>query len=108
MTLDSDKIAERLGATHVAPVPDVGGGAFGMAHLAQKLKDRLDARGARRPGTGVGWILGSKVPMSPETEKLLIALAETLSTPEHRVNPLQLAGKLLEESVQKLAQEKTP
>src|ERR1035438_9749227 len=107
MTLDPEKIAKRLGATYVAPVPDVGDGAFGMAHLAQKLKERLDARGVRRHGTGVGCVMRSKVPMSAETEKLLIALAEKLSTPERRVNPLQLAGQLLEESVQRLAQEKT-
>jgi hypothetical protein len=105
MTLDPEKIAQRLGATHFAELPDVGGGAFGMAQLAQRLKERLDVRAARRPGSGVGWIMSSKVPMSVETEKLLIALAEKLSTPERRVNPLQLAGQLLEESVQKLAQE---
>jgi hypothetical protein len=108
MTLDPEKIAERLGATHFAELPDVGGGAFGMAHMAQRLKERLDARGARGSGTGVGWIMSSKVPMSAETERLLIALAEKLSTPERRVNPMQLACQLLEESVQRLAQEKTP
>jgi hypothetical protein len=107
VTLEPEKIAERLGATHFAELPDVGGGAFGMAQLAKRLKERLDARGARRPGTGVGWIMNSKVPMSAETERLLIALAEKLTTPEQRVNPLQLAGQLLEESVRKLAQEKT-
>jgi hypothetical protein len=104
MTLDPKQIAERLGAEHVGQVPDTGG-AFGMARLAQILKERLDARGPRRPGTAVAWVLSSKVPMSAETEKLLIALAEKLSTPERQIDPTQLAAQLLEESVQSLAKE---
>ena len=101
MTLDPKQIAQRLGAEHVGQVP-ADDGAFGMARLANILKDRLDARN-RRSGAAVGWVLSSKVPMSVETEKLLIALAEKLSTPEKRVDPMQLAAQLLEESVQKLA-----
>ena len=88
-----------------APIADAG--AFGMAHLAQILKERLDARGGRRKGTAIGWILNSKVPISPETERLLLALAEKLSTPENRVDPTELATQLLEESVHRLAKEKT-
>ncbi len=107
MMLDPEKIAARLGAAHFAELPDVGGGAFGLALLAERLKERLDSR-SRPHGAGVGWIMSSKVPMSPETERLLIAIAEKLSTPERRINPMQLASQLLEESVQKLAQEKAP
>jgi hypothetical protein len=76
-----------------------------MAALAQKMKQRLDARGARPHGSAVGWVLGSKVPVSAETEKLLIQLAEKLSTPQRRVDPIQLAAQLLEQSVQRLANE---
>jgi hypothetical protein len=104
MTLDPKKIAERLGATHVGEVPDTGGGAFGMARLKAILQERLAPSPSNRPGqpTNVRWGLGTKVPMSRETEALLILLAEKLSTPERRVSPLQLAAQLLEESVQQL------
>ena len=107
MTLDPNKIAERLGATKVAQVPDVSGGAFGMAQLAELLKQRLDARGRRKPGAATGWVLNPKVPISAETERQLIALAEKLSTPERRVNPLDLAAELLAASVQKMAKEQS-
>ena len=106
MTIDPRVFADRLGAEHFGQVPDTGGGAFGMARLAEALKQRLDAREARKRGSAVAWVLNSKVKMSAETERLLIALADKLSTPEHRVNPMELAAQLLEESVQKLASEK--
>ena len=107
MTIDPKKISQRLGAEHVGQVPDTGGGAFGMARLAEVMKQRLDTRGSQPKGTGVGWILGSKVPMSAETEKLLIALADKLSTSDRRINPIQLAAQLLEETVHKLANDQT-
>jgi hypothetical protein len=107
MTLDPEKIAKRLGATHVAPVAISDAGAFGMAHLALTLKTRLDPRGNRH-GTAVGWILSSRVPISAETERLLIALAEKLSTDQRRVDPMQLAAEILEQSVQRLANEQAP
>jgi hypothetical protein len=37
-----DKLAELLGAKFVGQVPDVGGGAFGMARLAHILHQRQD------------------------------------------------------------------
>lgn len=107
MTLDPKKIAARLGADHVGSVPDTGGGAFGMSHLAAILKERLEPARDRRLGqpTNVRWVLRPKVPMSRETETQLILLAERLSSPERRINPMQLAAQLLEESVQKLQQQ---
>jgi hypothetical protein len=106
MTLDPNNIAARLGAAHVGSVPDIGGGAFGMAHLAAMLQERLEPSRGLRPGrpTDVRWILHPKVPMSRETETQLILLAERLSSPERRISPMQLAAQLLEESVQKLQQ----
>ncbi|MBI1830185.1 MAG: hypothetical protein HYR84_01895 [Planctomycetes bacterium] len=108
MTLDPNKVAERLGADHIGQVPDTGGGAFGMAHLAEVMKQRLDVRGGRRRGSAIGWVLSGKVPMSTATEKLLVALAEKLSTPQQRISPMELAALLLEESVRRLANEQTP
>ena len=106
MTLDTQNIAQRLGATHVRQVPAVDAGAFGMAHLAEVMKQRLDTRGGLRDGNALGWVLSSKVPMSAETEKLLIALAEKLSTPQQRMKPMELAAQLLEVAVQQMASEK--
>jgi hypothetical protein len=110
MTLDPRNVAARLGAEHVGQMPDIGGGAFGMARLAAALKERLEPEQGRRPGrpTNIRWVLVPKVPMSRETENQLILLAEQLSTPERRVSPMQLAAQLLEESLQKKAEHKSP
>jgi hypothetical protein len=107
MTLDPKNVAARLGAEHVCQMPDVGGGAFGMARMAAVLKERLQPQ-EHRPGqrTETRWIMNSKVPMSRETENQLIILAEQLSTPERRVSPMQLAAQLLEETLRKLTQQK--
>ena len=102
MSLDPKKIVERLGASHIGQVPDTGGGAFGMSALAEIFKERI---GDSRQGTSVRWVLSLKVPMTAETERMLIALAEKLSTPNQRVNPMDLAAQLLAESVRKLANE---
>ena len=107
MSLDREKIAKRLEATYVEHIGQVGAGAFAMAQLSARIKERLDPRNVRK-GTGVAWIMNSKVPMTPETERMLIALADKLSTPEQRIDPMQLAAQLLEESVQRLAQQKSP
>ncbi len=89
-------------------MPDVGGGAFGMARLAAALKERLEPAPGRRPSqpSNIRWVLFPKVPMSRETENQLILLADQLSTPERRVNPMQLAAQLLEETLQKMAENK--
>ena len=50
MTLDPKNVAARLEAEHVGQMPDVGGGAFGMARLAAALKERLEPAPGRRPG----------------------------------------------------------
>ncbi len=102
MSLDPKKIAERLGANHVGQIPDIGGGTFGMAALTEIFKERM---GGSRQGTSIRWVLSPKVPMTAETERMLIALAEKLSTPNQRVNPMELAAQLLAESIQRLANE---
>ena len=106
MTLDPKSVAARLGAEHAGQMPDVGGGAFGMARLAAAMKERLEPAQERRRGqqTNIRWVLLPKVPMSRETENQLILLAEQLSTPEHRVSPMQVAAQLLEETLQKKAE----
>lgn len=94
-----------MGATYVASAPSVDSGDFGMAQLAEVLKERLDARGRRKPGNAIGWVFNSKVPISAETERQLIALAAKMSTPDRLVNPLDLAAELLAATVQKMTKE---
>jgi hypothetical protein len=107
MAKDIEKIARRLGAKVVCQVPDVGGGAFGMARMAgiiAALQARLKPSQGERPGrpTDANWIHHPKVPMSEETRQALERLAQLASSPERNVSPMQLAGQLLEEVVEQL------
>ena len=101
MAKNIDRIAKKLGATVKRKVPDVGGGAFGMARLAQVLCERLQPSHGRRPGrpSDPSWVLQGKVPMSEETKQRLADLADKLSSDGRRVSPMQVAAQLLEESV---------
>ena len=107
MAKNIDHIAKKLGAEIVCQVPDVGGGAFGMARLAgiiTSLQDRLQPGQGQRPGrpTDANWVHHPKVPMSDETQAKLEQLAELASTPERKVSPMQVAARLLEEAVARL------
>src|SRR5437588_421223 len=104
MAKNRERLAELLGARIVGEVPDVGGGAFGMARLAQLLHQRLTPSQGERPGrpTDPNWVMRPKVPMSEETAKKLTEIAEALSTPERRVSPMQVAAQLLEDAVGRL------
>lgn len=104
MAKNVKKIAEQLGATVVGELPDVGGGAFGAAHLGKivaALQERLEPSQGRRPGrpTDARWVHHPKVPMSEETLKKLARLAERASSEARRVSPMQVAAQLLEEAV---------
>jgi hypothetical protein len=110
MAKDIDKFAARLGARVVCQVPDVGGGAFGMARLAAiiaELQARLQPGQGQRPGrpTDANWVHHPKVPMSDHTQRALERLAELVSTPGRKVSPMQLAAQLLEDAVERLAEE---
>jgi len=104
MAKNVEKIGEVLGATAVAGLPEVGGGAFGaarMARLAASLRARLEPSEGRRPGrpTDARWVRHPKIPMSEETARKLARLAKLASTPERRVSPMQIAAQLLEDAV---------
>jgi hypothetical protein len=110
MAKNIEDIARRLGAKVVGRVPDVGGGAFGMARLAgiiAALQARLRPGQGQRPGrpTDGSWTHHPKVPMSHQTQLALERLAELASTPERKVSPMQLAAQLLEDAVTRLAEE---
>jgi hypothetical protein len=104
MAKNIEKVADLLGATIVATIPETGGGAFGVARLAKlvaSLQERLEPSEGKRPGrpTDASWVHHSKVPMSEETMRKLVRLAEHASSPERRVSPMQVAAQLLEEAV---------
>jgi hypothetical protein len=50
MAKNRDKLAALLGAKVVAELPDVGGGAFGLARLAHILHKHLTPSRGERPG----------------------------------------------------------
>lgn len=101
MAKNREKLAELLGAKIVGQVPDVGGGAFGMARLAHILHKRLTPSHGERPGrpTDASWVHRPKVPMSEATYQTLVEIAEAISTPERKVSPMQVAAQLLEETI---------
>ncbi len=101
MAKNREKLAALLGARIVGELPDVGGGAFGMARLAHLLHERLTPSRGERPGrpTNPEWIHRPKVPMSETTIQVLAKIAQAASTPERKVSPMQVAAQLLEEAV---------
>src|SRR5262245_18322040 len=104
MAKNREKLAALLGAKIVGEVPDVGGGAFGMARLAHILHQRLTPSQGERPGrpSDASWVHRPKVPMSEATYQILVKVAKTMSTPERKVSPMQVAAHLLEEAVHRV------
>ena len=103
--------AKKLGASIGEPVPDTGGGAFGMARLTAVLAARLRPSQGKRPGrpSDPSWSRYAKVPVSDATMARLAQLADSVSTGERRVSPMQVAAQLLEESLQRMSfQEESP
>lgn len=96
------ELVEATGAKLVGRVPDVGGGAFGMARLAHILQERLEPGQGRRPGrpTDANWTSRAKIPLSRETEQALEEMAEQINrSGSRKVTPMQVAAVLLEEAV---------
>jgi hypothetical protein len=79
------EFVSKLGAVVVGQLPDVGGGAFGAARLAHIVA-------ARQSGTVA-------VPVTGVTIDKLIRLAEKASTAERKVDPVEVAARLLEGAV---------
>ena len=98
MAKNVESLAKKLGATVVGTVPDYSAGTFGMAALANTLRERLEPSVGKRPGrpSNPAWSKRPKVPMAPETEERLKELAHLLSEGERRVSPMQVAALLLE------------
>lgn len=105
MAKNIKSIAKGLQAEIVGTVPDVGGGAFGAARLAQVLTEKLTPGKGKRPGRpgNAAWGKRPKVPMSAETFTSLRRVAERLSKGQGRkISPMQVAAQILEEGVRSL------
>ena len=107
MAKNVKKIAKSLRATIGEPVPDTGGGAFGMSRLATVLSSRLEPIQGKRPGrpSDPSWVYYRKIPMSEETLERLEEIAESVSTDERKVSPMQVAAQLLEDGVERIESE---
>jgi hypothetical protein len=95
------KIAGLVGGKVIGHIPNVGGGAFGMARLAMILQQRLEPGRGKRPGrpTDATWIHRPKVPMSAVTARKLKLLAKQASASGRKVTATQVAAQLLEEAL---------
>ena len=104
MAKNREKLAQLLGAKIVGEVPDVGGGAFGMARMAHILHERLTPSQGERPGrpTNPSWSVRPKVPMSAATARKLASIAAAVSNSDRRISAMQVAAQLLEEAVQRV------
>lgn len=100
MAKNVETLAKKLGATVAGTVPDYSAGAFGMAKLAETLRERLEPSVGKRPGrpSNPAWSKRPKVPMAPETEQRLKELANLLSAGERQVSPMQVAALILEQA----------
>jgi hypothetical protein len=101
MAKNIEKIAALVGGKIIGKVPNVGGGAFGMARLGKILQERLEPSRGKRPGrpTDASWIHRPKVPMSAGTARKLKVLAKQASSSGRKVTATQIAAQLLEEAL---------
>jgi hypothetical protein len=100
-----DKIARGLGATRRGKV-SAAGGYFGALQLLADIEARFRVpRGGGR-ATDPGWTERRLVPLAPRTLARLEALAAQLREQSQvALEPMQLAGLLLEKSTEQLSAE---
>ena len=80
----------------------------GVTRLGRRLRARLAPGQGERPGrpSDPTWTVQRKLSMSPKTLAALATLAETMSTPERRVSPMQVAALLVEDAAEHLLAER--
>ena len=110
MAKNIEVLARKLGATVVGTVPETSAGAFGIAALANILRQRLEPSVGKRPGrpSYAPWSKRPKVPMAPETEDRLRELSHLLSEGERQISPMQVAALILEQATASYFQLGTP
>ena len=104
-SLDMEKIAKGLGADRLGPLT-AKGGHFGALQAAAEVQARFRVpAGGGRP-TDPSWTERRLVPFTPETLTRLVVLAERVRQIAHlNIEPLQLAGFLLEKAAERADEE---
>jgi hypothetical protein len=104
-SLDMDKIAKALGAVRRGKVSATGGYFGAMQLLADvRARFRVPAGGGR--ATDPNWTERRLVPLTPRTLTRLEELAAKIQEQSQvRIEPMQLAGLLLEKTTQQLSEQ---
>jgi hypothetical protein len=78
-----------------------------LEELGQRLRSRLAPGQGERPGrpSDPTWTVQRKLSMNEETLVTLERIAESLSTDERRVSPMQVAALLVEDAAERLSTE---
>ena len=76
----------------------------GLLVFGERLRGRLAPGQGERPGrpSDPSWTVQRKLSMNPETLTALERLAESLSTEDRRVSPMQVAALLVEDAAERL------
>ena len=100
--LDMNKIARGLRAERKGKV-FAGGGYFGAMQLLADIETRFRVPGGGGRATDPDWTERRLVPLAPRTLKRLVAITEGIKTRSGvNVEPMQLAGLLLEKTAEQL------
>src|SRR5437667_219444 len=103
--LDMDKIAQALGAARRGKVT-VSGGYFGAVQLLAEVKARFAAPSRAGRVTEPTWTERCLVPAAPSTltrlEELAAKIRERCQVP---IEPMQVAGLLLEKTTERMSAE---
>ena len=103
--LDMNKIARGLRAERRGEV-SAGGGYFGAMQLLADIETRFRVPAGGGRATDPDWTERRLVPLAPRTLKRLEAIAEGIKTRSGvNVEPMQLAGLLLEKTVEQLSED---
>lgn len=81
--------------------------ASALEEFGQRLRSRLAPGQGERPGrpSDPTWTVQRKLSMNEETLATLERIAESLSTDERRVSPMQVAALLVEDAAERLSTE---
>lgn len=102
-SLDMDKIARGLRAERKGTV-SAGAGYFGAMHLLADIETRFRVPAGGGRATDPDWTERRLVPLAPRTLKRLEAVTEGIKTRSGvNIEPMQLAGLLLEKTTEQLS-----
>jgi hypothetical protein len=103
--LDMDKIARGLRAERKGKV-SAGGGYFGAMQLLADIETRFRVPVGGGRATDPDWTERRLVPLAPRTLKRLEAITARIKTRSGvSVEPMQLAGLLLEKTTEQLSED---